>query len=117
MKNKYTVGSLYAGVGGICLGFEKAGFDLKWANEFDKKACVTYRNNFKHNLIEGDVMDLDVTTLDKVDVLTGGFPCQPFRLPATEKVLTTEGEIIFLRFWISSMKSDPKWFFLKMSKI
>ena len=44
---KKTVGSLYAGVGGICLGFKKAGFELEWANEFDKNACITYKNNLR----------------------------------------------------------------------
>lgn len=41
---EYRVGSLYAGVGGICLGFHQAGFSLEWANEFDKYACITYRH-------------------------------------------------------------------------
>ena len=54
--NKYKVGGLFSGVGGIELGFEKAGFDISWANEFDKKACITYRENFKkHLLIEDDI--------------------------------------------------------------
>lgn len=78
MSTSYTVGSLYAGVGGICMGFKNNGFKLSWANEFDKNACKTYRNNFKHQLIEGDVMELDISTLDEIDVLTAGFPCQPF---------------------------------------
>ena len=72
------VGSLYAGVGGICKAFSNEGFELSWANEYDSKACQTYRENFEHRLYEGDVWDLDIEKMEKVDVLTGGFPCQPF---------------------------------------
>lgn len=53
----YNVGSLFAGVGGICLGFKRADerFTLSFANEMDKEACKTYSTNFNHNLIEGDI--------------------------------------------------------------
>lgn len=85
MKGKLTVGSLYAGVGGICLGFKKSGFDIAWANEFDKNACITYRHNFKHKLVEGDIMELDIKSLENVDVVAGGFPCQPFSVAGYRK--------------------------------
>lgn len=54
------VGSLFAGVGGVCLGFKQAQlgrnrYEICWANEIDEYAAETYRNNFNHTLIEGDV--------------------------------------------------------------
>ena len=57
---EYKVGSLFAGVGGICLGFqnaksENAKYKLLWANEIDEYACATYKNNFKHTLLQGDI--------------------------------------------------------------
>lgn len=67
----YTVGSLFAGVGGICLGFQQAktensSFQLQWANEIDEFACETYRNNFNHTLLEGDIETiLDPSRIDK----------------------------------------------------
>ena len=53
MKKQYTVGSLFAGVGGICLGFMNAKnpdteYIMSWANEIDEFACETYRTNFNH---------------------------------------------------------------------
>ncbi|MBE6049167.1 MAG: DNA (cytosine-5-)-methyltransferase [Clostridium sp.] len=68
---KYKVGSLFAGVGGVCLGFKNAffedkGFDLVWANEMDEYACETYRTNFMHKLIQGDIVKvLDPKVFDK----------------------------------------------------
>lgn len=81
----YTVGSLYAGVGGICLGFINSGFKVLWANEYDKSACITYRNNFNHNLIEGDVFKIVIEDIPKVDIIAAGFPCQPFSLAGYRK--------------------------------
>ena len=55
-KNKeFTLGGLFAGVGGIELGFRQAGFNCLWANEFDKYSSKTYRLNHGDHLIENDI--------------------------------------------------------------
>jgi len=73
------VASMFAGIGGICLGLKKAGFDIVWANDFNKYACQTYRANFKdHNLIEEDITNISVTDIPNIDFLAAGFPCQSF---------------------------------------
>lgn len=46
MRDQITVGSMFAGIGGICLGFKQNGCKIIWANEIDKYACGTYRLNF-----------------------------------------------------------------------
>ena len=87
MKNnsKYTVGSLYAGIGGICLGFEQASFQLKWANDNDLPACKTYRTNFNHQIHNDSIQDLDPQTFEPVDIITSGFPCQAFSVAGYQK--------------------------------
>lgn len=72
------VGGLFAGIGGIELGFKKAGFEISWANEIDKNAAITYRRNHKHTLFEKDLKELQTNEVEKIDILTGGFPYQNF---------------------------------------
>lgn len=73
----YKVVSLFSGIGGLDLGFEYAGFDIIWANDFDKYAVQTYKENVNKNIIQGDIRALKDSIPDH-DVLIGGFPCQPF---------------------------------------
>ena len=76
---KYKVGSLFAGMGGIDIAFEKAGAKVVWANEIDKYACISYRLNFpKCKMFECDIQNLNSVNLDDVDIITAGFPCQSF---------------------------------------
>lgn len=78
IKNKkYNCVSLFSGIGGLDLGFDFAGFNVVWANDFDKYACETYKANVNNNIVLGDIRLLK-DSIPKHDVLIGGFPCQPF---------------------------------------
>ncbi len=116
IKTNYTVGGLFAGIGGIELGFKKAGFDISWANEIDKNAAITYRANHNHKLFEKDLKELNTDEVEKIDILTGGFPCQAFSVAGYRKGFKdARGNIFFeiLRF-IDDLK--PKIIFLENVK-
>lgn len=74
---RYKVVSLFAGIGGLDLGFEFAGFNVVWANDFDKYAVQTYKENVGDNIVLGDIREV-MDDIPEHDVLIGGFPCQPF---------------------------------------
>ncbi|MDO8572121.1 MAG: transcriptional repressor LexA [bacterium] len=72
---------LFAGVGGIRLGFEKAGFETVFANDFDELCKSTYDLNFlTSKLIVEDIRSIGIDDLPKFDFLLGGFPCQAFSI-------------------------------------
>ena len=83
---RLTIASMFAGIGGIDLAFEQAGFKTIWANEIDKYACITYRLNFGDDyLIEGDIQNIPAESVPYADVLVAGFPCQAFSSVGLQK--------------------------------
>jgi len=79
-KRDFTLIELFAGAGGLALGLERCGFKSLLLNEIDKNACATLRKNRPNwNVAEGSITELCFKKYhNKVDLLTGGFPCQAF---------------------------------------
>lgn len=76
--------SLFSGIGGLDTGFINAGFNIVWANDFDKYAVQTYTANYKSPIYLGDINEFELNNLPDFDVLIGGFPCQPFSMMGSE---------------------------------
>ena len=94
----YTSVELFAGAGGLALGLHLAGFRHVLLNEMDAMACQTLRKNHPEwNVLEGDIHQVDFTPLrDKVDFLSGGFPCQAFSYAGKKGGLNdTRGTLFF----------------------
>lgn len=83
---KYKFIDLFAGIGGFHLAFHKAGAECVFASEWDEDARLTYEANFekispklfKNNNFVGDITQIKKSSIPNFDILTGGFPCQPF---------------------------------------
>ena len=73
---KVTHGSLFSGIGGIDLGFEWAGIETKWQVEIDEYCQKLLSIRFPHTEKFTDVRKVGVHNLEKVDIISGGFPCQ-----------------------------------------
>jgi DNA (cytosine-5)-methyltransferase 1 len=99
-KNDYTVLELFAGAGGLAIGLEKAGLKCIALNEIDKFACQTLRRNRPNwNVLEGDIKNFTFTDyLNKVDVVTGGFPCQAFSYAGKKLGLADARGTLFYEF-------------------
>ena len=76
MNKQPTLGSLFAGIGGIDLGFERAGFATKWQVEIDPFCRKVLAKHFPHAERFEDVRNCGAANLCPVDVIAGGFPCQ-----------------------------------------
>jgi DNA (cytosine-5)-methyltransferase 1 len=80
-KKSLKIISLFAGAGGMDLGFKNAGFEIMWANDFDPDSVKTYRRNLGDHIVLGDIEKIKTDNMpNNPDVVIGGFPCQGFSI-------------------------------------
>jgi DNA (cytosine-5)-methyltransferase 1 len=125
---KLKVGSLFAGVGGLCEAFKQSSCNILWSNEIDANACITYRlnhdtvdsfidaNENKTHLIEGDIKGLSANNLKKIDILTAGFPCQPFSQAGHGKGFKDDRGMLFFELSRILRELQPKAFLFENVK-
>lgn len=108
---KPTVVSLFAGCGGLDLGFKKAGFEITWANDFDKDSVETYKNNIDKKIILGDITKIKSSEIpNNFDVLLGGFPCQGFSIANKRRNEKDERNFLYKEMLRIINDKKPKFF-------
>lgn len=109
---------LFAGIGGIRLGFEQAfgSVDCVFTSEIDKYAVTTYKANFKDSHIFGDIKQIDENDIPDHDILLAGFPCQPFSQAGLKKGFTDTRGTLFFDIERILLAKQPKAFLLENVK-
>ena len=111
MPNRLTVGSTFTGVGGADLGFEWAGFDIKWQCEFDAWKQQVLRAHWP----DVELFD-DIRTMQDpppVDVMIGGFPCQDLSVAGRRKGFDGERSVLAFEFLRVAESVQPRWIVLE----
>jgi len=103
---------LFAGIGGFDLGFERAGFAVSWQAERDTGAQHVLCKRFQGVQLYGDVHDVDEGS-QRVDVITGGFPCQDVSVAGTRKGLAGSRTGLFWQIVRVARALQPRWMVLE----
>lgn len=108
------VASFFAGCGGLDLGFEQAGFEVVWANEFDEAIHETYQFNHPNTyLCKSDIRMLDATNIPDCDGFIGGPPCQSWSEGGGQLGLNDERGRLFLDYIQLIKIKRPKFFIIE----
>lgn len=82
---RLTAGSLFSGIGGLDLGLERAGMTVIWQSEIDPYASRVLAKHWPHVPNLGDITAVDWSTVERPDLICGGYPCQPFSLAGVRR--------------------------------
>lgn len=118
-RKKIKIIDLFAGIGGIRLGFEQAfGKDLEcvFTSEIDKFAIQTYTENFGNENIYGDITKISEKDIPEHDILLAGFPCQPFSQAGLKKGFKDTRGTLFFDIERILISKKPKAFLLENVK-
>jgi len=108
-KKKFRLLSLFSGAGGMDLGFKQAGFEIVFANDFDKDACITYSNNIDDNILNCDISTIPSKKIPRnIDVLIGGFPCQGFSIANKNRHINDDRNTLYKEMLRFIKVSEPK---------
>jgi DNA (cytosine-5)-methyltransferase 1 len=104
--------SLFAGAGGLDRGFDNAGFNIIWANEYDKSIWKTYSYNHPNTeLDKRPIQDIDSSEIpDNIDGIIGGPPCQSWSLAGAMRGINDERGLLFYEYLRVINAKQPKFF-------
>ena len=102
--------SLFSGAGGLDLGLIQAGNDVIWANDIDKDAVATYRENIGDNIVLDDIKNIDIDMIPDADVVVGGFPCQGFSQANRLRSVDDNRNQLYKFFYNTIKIKQPKFF-------
>jgi DNA (cytosine-5)-methyltransferase 1 len=117
--SKLKIIDLFAGIGGIRLGFEKSsnkGIDCVFTSEWDKYSKETYQANFGSESIQGDITQVLLKDIPQHDILLAGFPCQPFSQAGLKKGFSDTRGTLFFDIERILKSKKPKAFLLENVK-
>lgn len=114
--NGLTTVELFCGIGGFRIAADRIGIKTIWANDFSPLACNVYRDQFGSDVLhEGDIAGL-VLGIPEHDILTGGFPCQPFSAAGKKKGIRDHRGTLFQTIVDVVREKQPKHFILENVK-